>query len=113
MARRSGPRRPLRDGYAGKRCLITGAASGIGRATALQLAEQGAELYLTDRDADGLADTVSDARALGGTVAAHRALDISDYAAVTEFAADIHAEHPAMDVVMNVAGISAWGPCPR
>lgn len=109
MARRNGRGNGLRDGYAGKRCFVTGAASGIGRATALQLAAQGAELYLTDRDADGLAATVADARALGGTVAEHRALDISDYDAVAGFAADIHADHPAMDVVMNVAGISAWG----
>lgn len=40
--------------YAGKRSLVTGAASGIGRATALRLATHGAELYLTDRDRDGL-----------------------------------------------------------
>ncbi|WNG89370.1 SDR family oxidoreductase [Mycobacterium sp. ITM-2016-00317] len=97
------------DGFAGKRCLITGAASGIGRATALKLAAQGAELFLTDRDADKLALTVADARALGGVVAAHRALDISDHDAVAGFGADIHATHPAMDVVMNIAGISAWG----
>ena len=42
-------------------------------------------------------------------MAEHRALDISDYDAVAGFAADIHADHPAMDVVMNIAGISAWG----
>ena len=65
--------------FAGKRVFLTGAASGIGRATALRLAANGAELYLTDRNADGLALTVADARALGGTVAEHRALDISDY----------------------------------
>lgn len=97
------------QGFTGKRCFLTGAASGIGRATALQLAAQGAELYLTDRDADGLAATVADARALGGVVAAHRALDISDYDAVAAFAADIHTSHPAMDIVMNIAGVSAWG----
>ncbi|ABM12851.1 MULTISPECIES: SDR family oxidoreductase [Mycolicibacterium] len=97
------------DDFAGKRCLITGAASGIGRATALKLAARGAELFLTDRDADGLALTVADARALGAVVAAHRALDISDYDAVAGFGADIHAAHPAMDVVMNIAGVSAWG----
>ncbi|KMO68259.1 SDR family oxidoreductase [Mycolicibacterium obuense] len=99
----------LGDGFAAKRCLLTGAASGIGRATALKLAAQGAELYLTDRDADGLAATVSDAQALGAVVAAHRVLDITDLDAVTAFAADIHTAHGAMDVVMNIAGVSAWG----
>ncbi|WP_304110232.1 SDR family oxidoreductase [Mycolicibacterium bacteremicum] len=96
-------------GFAGKRVLLTGAASGIGRATALDLAAQGAELYLTDRDADGLATTVADARALGATVAAHRALDVTDFDAVTAFAADVHTAHGSLDIVMNIAGISAWG----
>ena len=95
--------------YAGKRCLLTGAASGIGRATALALARRGAELYLTDREADGLEITVADARAVGGRVAEYRAFDISDYDEVAAFAADIHTRHPAMDVVLNIAGISAWG----
>jgi NAD(P)-dependent dehydrogenase (short-subunit alcohol dehydrogenase family) len=96
-------------GFSGKRCLLTGAASGVGRATALKLAADGAELYLTDRDAAGLELTVADSRALGGVVAAHRALDIADYDEVARFAADIHATHPAMDLVMNIAGVSAWG----
>lgn len=103
----------LADGFAGKRCLLTGAASGIGRATALKLAAEGAELYLTDRNEAGLAETVADARALGADVAAHRALDISDYEQVAAFAADIHdaigGPTPSMDVVMNIAGVSAWG----
>lgn len=99
--------------YAGKRCFVTGAASGIGRATALRLAEQGAELYLTDRDAEGLSHTVADARALGADVPAHRVLDISDYAQVAAFAADIHAAHHSMDVVLNIAGVSAWGTVDR
>ncbi|AWT53250.1 SDR family oxidoreductase [Mycolicibacterium smegmatis] len=99
--------------FAGKRCFVTGAASGIGRATALALAAAGAELYLTDRDADGLALTVADARALGAEVPAHRALDISDYDQVREFAKDIHAVHGSMDVVMNIAGVSAWGTVDR
>ncbi len=75
----------------------------------MKLAADGAELYLTDRDAAGLETTVADVRALDGVVAEYRALDISDHDAVAEFAADIHATHPAMDVVMNIAGISAWG----
>lgn len=101
------------NGFDGKRCFLTGAASGIGRATALKLAVHGAELYLTDRDAEGLATTVADARALGAEVPEHRVLDISDFDEVTRFGADIHANHPAMDVVMNIAGVSAWGTVDR
>ena len=99
--------------FVGKRCLITGAASGIGRATALRLAAQGAQLFLTDRDADGLQLTVADARALGAQVPEHRVLDIADYEQVAAFAADIHAAHPSMDIVMNIAGVSAWGTVDR
>ncbi len=95
--------------FGGKRCFITGAASGIGRALALRLAADGAELYLTDRAGEGLQQTVDDARALGAQVPEYRALDISDYDAVANFAADIHTRHPAMDILLNVAGVSAWG----
>lgn len=99
--------------FAGKRCFVTGAASGIGRATALRLAARGAELYLTDRDADGLARTVEDARALGAQVPAYRTLDISDYDQVAAFSVDIHTTHASMDVVLNIAGVSAWGTVDR
>lgn len=99
--------------FAGKRCLVTGAASGIGRVTALRLAAQGAELYLTDRNSDGLERTVADARALGAEVPVHRTLDVADYDQVAAFAADIHAEHSSVDVVLNIAGVSAWGTVDR
>ncbi|MGZ5362707.1 MAG: SDR family oxidoreductase [Mycobacterium sp.] len=95
--------------FAGKRCLLTGAASGIGRATALKLAAARAELFLTDRDAEGLEKTVADCRALGAEVPEYRVLDISNYDEVAQFAAHIHTHRPAMDVVMNIAGVSAWG----
>ena len=99
----------MADSFAGRRVLVTGAASGIGRAVALRLAREGAVLFLTDLNADGLADTVATVRAAGGEVAEQRALDITDFDAVTDFGADVHARHRAMDVVMNIAGISAWG----
>lgn len=95
--------------FRGRACLVTGAASGIGRATALALAADGARLVLTDIDADGLATTVADAGARGATVLHHAALDITDHDAVAAFAGDVHAAHGSMDVVMNIAGVSAWG----
>lgn len=106
MAQRNGR---TADRFAGARCFLTGAASGIGRATALALAGRGAELYLTDRDGPGLAATVADARALGAAVPVHRVLDITDYDAVVDLASDVHAEHGPMDIVLNIAGVSAWG----
>ncbi|WP_445149769.1 SDR family oxidoreductase [Baekduia sp. Peel2402] len=89
--------------------LITGAASGIGRATALAAAAQGARLVLTDVAAERLAGTVRDVQAAGGTVLHSAALDVSDGDAVEAFAAEVHAAHGAVGVVMNVAGISTWG----
>ncbi|SDE36473.1 SDR family oxidoreductase [Rhodococcus tukisamuensis] len=93
----------------GKKCLITGAGSGIGRATALASAREGADLYLTDINAEGLAETVALVTRAGGRVVESRDLDVSDYEVVAAWGEDIHAAHGSMDVVMNVAGISAWG----
>ncbi|MCM6777218.1 SDR family oxidoreductase [Nocardia sp. CDC159] len=93
----------------GKKTLITGAASGIGRATAIAAARAGAEVVLTDIDAEGLADTVEAIGREGGKVLVSRALDISDYEAVRAFAQEVHDRHGSLDVVMNVAGVSAWG----
>jgi len=93
----------------GRRCFITGAASGIGRATALAAAREGADLFLTDIDAAGLERAVAEIGRAGGKVSHVKALDIRDHDAVVALAAEIHAADGSMDVVMNVAGVSTWG----
>jgi len=93
----------------GKRCLITGAASGIGRATAVAAAGQGGELFLTDRNGEGLEQVAAEIRGAGGTVSHFATVDLVDHDAVVALAAEVHAIAPSMDVVMNIAGISTWG----
>ena len=97
------------ENLAGKRCLITGAASGIGRATAITVAGLGAELFLTDRDGEGLERVAAEIRAAGGTVAYFGTADVADHEAVVALATEVHSHAPSMDVVMNIAGISTWG----
>lgn len=82
------PIRGLRD-----KCLITGAASGIGGATALAAAGQGAAVFLTDIDATSLAQVADQIRRRGGSVGAVPAFDIADVDAVRRFAEAIHTEH--------------------
>ncbi|MBM7366335.1 SDR family oxidoreductase [Gordonia hydrophobica] len=93
----------------GRKVLITGAASGIGHATAVAAARAGAELVLTDLQADRLGAVVAEILDEHGTVLYHQAGDVSDFEWVSAFARGVEAEVGVMDVVMNVAGISAWG----
>src|SRR4051812_17201417 len=102
--------KPPVPSLAGRLCVITGAASGIGRATARLAARRGARLVLTDVRGDEL-DAV--AQELGPAVVAQRALDIADPEAVRAFAEDVHAAHGSVDVVMNIAGIATWGAVER
>ena len=88
---------------------LTGAASGIGRATALAAAREGAVLFLTDVDEPGLWSVVEQVRASGGEVAYAAPADLADHEAVRAMATEITDRHGAMDVVMNIAGIASWG----
>ena len=97
----------------GKRCLITGAASGIGRATALAAAAKGAELFLTDINGEGLASVGREIDHRDGKVSHLRAADVSDHDAIVALADEIHGSHGQMDVVMNIAGVSTWGTIDR
>ncbi|UYM03704.1 SDR family oxidoreductase [Solicola gregarius] len=97
----------------GRRVFLTGAASGIGRATALAAAADGAELFLTDLDGTRLDRVVADVRDAGGRVAFAKPADVADFEAVRTLAGEIHDAHGPMDVVMNIAGISTWGTIDR
>jgi NAD(P)-dependent dehydrogenase (short-subunit alcohol dehydrogenase family) len=101
------------ESLSGKRLLITGAASGIGRATALASAREGADLYLTDINAGALEGSAEEIRSAGGTVSWSAPADISDHHAVVGLAKEIHESHGSMDVVMNIAGVSTWGSIER
>lgn len=94
--------------FQGKRCLVTGAASGIGKAVALALAQQGAALAITDIQAQGLEQTKQELLALNATVLGCYALDIADYAAVEAMAKELH-QGGSFDQLYNIAGISIWG----
>ena len=98
---------------AGRKCLVTGAAGGIGRATAQAVAARGGEVVITDIQADPLAQTAQLIDAAGGRVLHSAALDVTDHDAVAAFAREVHEAHGSLDVVMNVAGVSTWGPVQR
>ncbi|CCD86915.1 putative short-chain dehydrogenase [Bradyrhizobium sp. ORS 285] len=87
---------------------ITGAASGIGRALAVELAAGGCDLALADRDEAGLASVAAELAASGRKITTHR-LDVSDAQAIAQFAADATAAHPGLNIVVNNAGVALFG----
>jgi short-subunit dehydrogenase len=94
----------LRGGVA----VITGAASGIGAALAVDLARRGMHLALVDLDAAGLQATATRARAAGVTVTTH-AMDVADHAAVDALPAAVLAGHGRVTVLVNNAGVALGG----
>ncbi|GAA1236732.1 SDR family oxidoreductase [Prauserella halophila] len=93
--------------FAGHLVLVTGAASGIGRATALAFADEGADLVLAD--VAPLAGAAGEVRTRGGAAHAY-SVDVSDAEAMAEFAASVVAEIGVPDVVVNNAGVGVAGP---
>lgn len=88
--------------------VVTGAGSGIGRATALEFARRGARVIASDLNADTAEQTAVLVKAEGGTAFAYQ-LDVTDPAAWQEFATTVRIEHDVPDVLVNNAGIAVVG----
>jgi short-subunit dehydrogenase len=93
----------------GAAAAVTGAASGIGRALALQLAARGCDLALSDRDEAGLQTTAAEiAKANSVKVSLHR-VDVSVPEEIEAFAQSAIAAHPGLNIVINNAGVALLG----
>lgn len=88
----------------GKTALVTGSGSGIGRATALELARRGADLFLCDVSEEGLAETARAVEALGRKAHARR-VDVAQPDQMRAFADFVHGHVEAVDVLVNNAGV--------
>ena len=89
---------------AGKRVLITGASSGIGEACARAFAERGAHLVLSARREERVRELAHSLAEAHGVEAAAHALDVTDRAAVAEYAGRLEAEDLLPDILVNNAG---------
>jgi len=85
--------------------VITGAASGIGRALALNLTKRGAIVVLADKNMQGLNETHKMVTALGGTASVHE-LDVSDAAAFADLATAVNDKYGKVNMLFNNAGVS-------
>jgi short-subunit dehydrogenase len=93
----------------GSAAAVTGAASGIGRALALELAARGCDLALADRDEAGLQSVAAEiGRHHPQKVTLHR-VDVGEPAQIVDFAQAAVAAHPALNILINNAGVTLMG----
>jgi NAD(P)-dependent dehydrogenase (short-subunit alcohol dehydrogenase family) len=97
--------RSLSGAIGGKVVLITGASSGIGKATAIKCAAAGAEVLLVARTPEKLEETKAEIEEEGGTAHIHQC-DLSDLDDVERMAAEVLEQHERVDVLVNNAGRS-------
>ena len=93
----------------GSAAAVTGAASGIGRALALELAARGCDLALADRDEAGLQAVAAEiAKAGSRKVSVHR-VDVGEPGQIQDFATAATSAHPGLNIVINNAGVALLG----
>lgn len=88
--------------------VVTGAGSGIGRATSVRLADAGCHLALADVNAEGLAATAELIRTRGRTVSTH-VVDVADEQAMFELPSAVLAAHGGVNILVNNAGVTSVG----
>ncbi len=88
--------------------LVTGAGSGIGRATAIRLAQLGARVIICDRNPQSLQETQALLQQQGAQVYSEVA-DVSDWQAMQDLAARVHQQYGVLDILVNNAGVATSG----
>ena len=97
------------DYFVGKSVIITGAASGIGRALAHELAARGCDLALADLDSGGLEAVAKEITTAHARRVSTRRVDVADAKQVEEFAQAAIADFPSLSIVINNAGVALLG----
>ncbi|MEU5307770.1 SDR family oxidoreductase [Streptomyces sp. NPDC021562] len=100
---------PHAQRFGGHLVLVTGAGSGIGRATALAFAEVGARVVAVDRDGEAAARTAELSRLAGAADAWAETADVSDEQAMEKLAEKVHRAYGVLDVLVNNAGVGLSG----
>jgi short-subunit dehydrogenase len=93
----------------GSAAAVTGAASGIGRALALELAARGCDLALGDRDEAGLQQLAAEIAKVGTRKVSMHRVDVGVPAEIQAFAQAAIAAHPGLNIVINNAGVALLG----
>jgi len=96
------------QGFAGKVAVVTGAGSGIGQALAIELGRSGAKLAISDVDAEGLAQTEEQLKAIGAPVKSDR-LDVTEREAFLAYAEAVNEHFGKVNQIYNNAGIAFTG----
>src|SRR5882724_11710232 len=100
---------PYMTAIRGAAAAVTGAASGIGRALAIELAARGCDLALADRDEAGLQSVAAEIGRTGSQKVSIHRVDVSEPGQIAEFAQAAIKAHPGLNILVNNAGVALLG----